>query len=122
MEQLIHDFANDPGVRLAVVLVALDIVLGISASVKAGTFRLGWLTDFLRADILFRLVPYFGIWAAVRLGGDFELAGVGAIEETVGGAVMLAVGGSILNSLRDLGLLKGAPDEIAGSAEPPPEP
>lgn len=122
MQQLIENFANDPGIRLAAVLVALDFVLGVAAAIAARTFRFGWLADFLRRDILQKLVPYFAVWAAVRLGGDIELGGIGAIEETVNAAVVLALGGSILNSLRDLGVLRGAPDEIAGSDSPPPAP
>ena len=122
MQQLIEAFANDPGIRLAAALVLLDFVLGVSAALKARTFRLAWLPDFLRRDVLGKLVPYFAVWAAVRLGGDVELGGVGAIEETVNAAVVLALGASILNSLRDLGALTGAPDEIAGSDSPPPTP
>jgi hypothetical protein len=121
MNTLIREFGNDPGVILASVLVALDFVLGVCAALAAGTFRFGWLADFLRRDVLQKLVPLFAVWAAVRVGGDVEIAGVGAIEETVTGTVMLALGGSILNSLRDLGLLR-APDAVAGSDNPPPTP
>ena len=123
MNALIEAFANDPGVRLAAVLVALDFVLGVAAAVKAHMFRIGWLADFLRADVLGKLLPYFAVWAAVRLGGDVELGGIGAIEETINGALVLAVGASILNSLRDLGALPAStPDAVAGPDEPPPVP
>ena len=122
MTGLVDAFAGDPGVRLAATLVALDLVLGVAAALRARTFRLGWLADFLRDDVLGKLLPYFAVWAAVRVGGDLELGGVGAIEETVNAALVLTIGGSILNSLRDLGLLRGAPDELAGSATPPPAP
>lgn len=123
MNALIEQFANDPGVRMAAVLVALDFVLGVAAAFKAGLFRIGWISDFLRRDVLSKLVPYFAVWAAVRLGGDVELGGVGAIEETVNAAMMLALAGSILNSLRDLGALPaGTPDAVAGSDAPPPSP
>jgi hypothetical protein len=122
MNALIRQFTDDPTVRLVAALVALDFILGIAAAFRAGTFRLGWLSDFLRRDVLGKLVPYFAVWAAVRLGGDLELAGVGAIEETVGLAVVASVGASILNSLRDLGVLNGAPDALAGSDTPPPAP
>lgn len=123
MRALLVQFTHDPGVRLALTLVALDVVLGVAAAVKAGSFRIGWLGDFLRADILFKLVPYFAVWAAVRVGGDVDLGGVGAIEETVNAAVVFALSGSILNSLRDLGVIpETTPDEVAGSAEAPPAP
>ena len=123
LDALLREFSDDPGIRLAVTLVLLDFVLGVSAAVKVGTFRLCWLPDFLRSDVLFKLVPYFGVWAAVRIGGDLSVLGIGAIEETVGLAIIGAIGASILNSLRDLGFLKkSTPDEIAGSDAPPPKP
>lgn len=121
MVQLLREFADDPTVRLVAALILLDFVLGVAAAVKARTFRVGWLSDFLRADVLAKVVPYFAVWGAVRVSGDLELAGYGLIEEGVGAAVVLALGASVLNSLRDLGL-HSAPDAVAGSDEPPPQP
>lgn len=117
----LREFTDDPTVLAIVVLVALDFVLGICASIVAHTFRAGWLADFLRRDILAKLIPYFAVWFAVRVGGDIKIDGYGLVEETVGLAVTAAIGASVLNSLRDLGLIK-APDAIAGSDEPPPTP
>lgn len=123
MNALIREFANDPGIRLAAGLILLSFVLGLSAAIKGGTFRMGWLSDFLRRDVLGKLVPYFAVWGAVRLGGDIEIAGFGAVEETVGALVIASVGATVLNSLRDLGLLpQTTPDAIAGPTEPPPPP
>jgi hypothetical protein len=122
MKALIDAFTNDSKVITIAVLVALDFVLGVSAGLAARTFRFGWLADFLRRDVLGKLIPYFAVWAAVHVGGDLEILGHGAIETTVGLAVVAAIAGSILNSLRDLGLLKGASDVIAGSDDPPPVP
>ena len=124
MIPLLREFADDPTVRLVAALILIDFVLGVAASVKAGTFRLGWLSDFLRADVLGKVVPYFAVWGAVRVSGDIEIAGYGAIEEVVGAAVVLALSASALNSLRDLGILPSAlsKDEIAGSDVPPPQP
>jgi hypothetical protein len=114
MNDLIQQFANDDTVRLIAALVLLDIVLGIAAAVKAGIFQLNYLVDFLRNDILGKAVPYFAVWAAVRLGGDLEIGGYGAIEEVVGAGVVLALGASVLNSLSELGLGKSLPAVIAG--------
>jgi hypothetical protein len=122
LSELIRAFTADETVQLVGGLIFLDFVLGMSAGVKAKTFRFGWIADFLRADVLGKVVPYFAVWGAVRIGGDFEIAGFGAIEEVVGAAVVLALGASVLNSLRDLGVLSNAPDVIAGSDEPPPVP
>lgn len=121
--ELIRAFSADETVQLVGALIFLDFVLGMSAGVKAGTFRFGWIADFLRADVLAKVVPYFAVWGAVRIGGDFELAGFGMIEETVGAAVVLALGASVLNSLRDLSILPATtPDEVAGADTPPPVP
>lgn len=123
MNILIREFADDPTVRLVAALVLVDFVLGIAAAVRAGTFRFGWVSDFLRADVLGKIVPYFAVWGAVRVSGDIEIAGYGAIEEVVGAAVVLALSASALNSLRDLGILPtSTPDEVAGSDTPPPAP
>ena len=122
MNELLREFSDDPGVRLVAALILLDIVLGVSAAVKAKTFRLGWLADFLRADVLGKVVPFFAVWGAVRVGGDIEIGGYGMIEEGVNAAVVLALGASVLNSLRDLGLAKGLGDTVAGSDTPPPQP
>ena len=120
--ELISAFTADETVQLVAALIVVDFVLGVSAGVKANTFRMGWLADFLRNDVLGKVVPYFAVWGAVRIGGDFELAGFGAIEEVTGAAVVLALGASVLNSLRDLGIATQAPDAIAGSDTPPPLP
>lgn len=124
LSELIRAFADDPGVRIAAVLVALDFVLGVTAAVVRRTFRIGWLSDFLRRDVLGKLVPYFALWAAVRVSGDLTIPGfeIGAIEEGANAMLVLAMTGSILNSLRDLGLLRSAPDAVAGSDTPPPAP
>jgi len=121
LSALLAAFTNDPEVKIVAALILLDLILGVSAGVKVGTFRLGWLADFLRNDVLGKVVPFFAIWAAVRVGGDLEIAGYGMIEEGVSAAVILALGASVLNSLRDLGL-GGLPDALAGSDTPPPQP
>lgn len=123
MIALLREFADDPTVRLVAALIVIDFVLGVAAGVKAKTFRLGWVSDFLRADVLGKVVPYFAVWGAVRVSGDIELAGYGMIEEVVGAAVVLALSASALNSLRDLNILPAsAPDVVAGDATPPPQP
>lgn len=104
MNTLLREFANDDTVRLISALVLVDIVLGISAAVKIGTFQFNYLMDFLRNDVLGKLIPYFAVWGAVRLGGDLTIGGFGAIEEVLGAGIVVALGASILNSIRDLKL------------------
>lgn len=114
MIELINEFTADKGVQLAAALVALDIVLGVSAAVYLKKFQLSYAVDFLRNDILAKLVPYFAVWMAVRVGGDWEVAGLGAIESVTNAAIVAALGASILNSLRDLNVWSSAPDSVAG--------
>lgn len=115
MNELIQEFANDTTVRLIAALVLLDVILGVSAAVKKKVFQVNYLMDFLRNDVLGKVVPYFAIWAAVRLGGDFKLDDFGVIEEVVGVGVIAALGASVLNSLRDLGLGSSLPDVVAAN-------
>lgn len=114
MLNLLDQFMDDPTVIALAVLVALDLVLGVSAALKAGIFRLSYVADVLRNDILGKLVPYYAVWAAVHVSGDVMLGDFGVVEEAAGALAIAAIGGSVLNSLRDLGLAKSAPDAIAG--------
>jgi hypothetical protein len=111
--ELLDQFTEDPTVIALAVLVALDVVLGVAAALKAGIFKFVLIADFLRADVLGKLVPYYAVWAAVHLTGDVNLGEFGVIEETTGALAIAAIGASVLNSLRDLGVASGAPDVIA---------
>lgn len=113
MVSLLNQFTEDPTVILLAALVALDVLLGVASALKAGTFKFVLISDFLRADVLGKLVPYYGVWAAVHLTGDIDLGEFGVIEESTGALAVAAIGASVINSLRDLGLAKGAPDAIA---------
>lgn len=113
MTTLLDQFVEDPTVVAIAVLVALDVLLGVAAAVKAKTFKFVLISDFLRADVLGKLVPYYAVWAAVHLSGDVTLGDFGVIEESTGALAIAAVGASVLNSLRDLGFAKNAPDVIA---------
>jgi hypothetical protein len=88
------------------------VVLGVAAALKNGTFKFVLISDFLRADVLGKLVPYYAVWAAVHVTGDIELGDLELIEEAAGALAVAAIGASVLNSLRDLGLSR-MPDSIA---------
>lgn len=118
---ILEEFSDDTTVRLISALVLLDILVGVCAAIvdKTQKFQLNYIVDFLRNDVLGKMIPYFGIWAAVRLGGDIEIAGFGAIEELVGAGVVAALGASIAKSLVDLGLLKGLSGVFGGDPRTP---
>lgn len=112
---VLNAFVDDPTVRLIAVLVALDFVLGTAAALYTRTFRLSFLADAFRNDVLGKLVPYYALWAALHVSGiDWSIGSFDVIEETAGAVAIAALVGSVLNSLRDFGLAKSASPEING--------
>lgn len=123
IQQIGHQVATDELLRTMLVAVAVDLVLGVAAAFKLGTFRLAYLTNFMRNDVLGKVVP----WAALEIGaivaGDVHVV-IPAFDLThtaqaAGGLVVAALVGSILGSLRDLGFLGAGrlPDAAAGSGK-----
>lgn len=100
--QLLHLFVADTTVRIVGALIALDFVLGVAGAVKKGTFAVGYLHAFLIDDVLSKLVPWFALYAATKVGlsgGMFE-----GIRDATFGFVTGAMGASILASLGELGI------------------
>lgn len=114
MINLLDQFIEDPTVILLSALVALDVVLGVLSALVRKTFKLVLISDFLRADVLGKLLPYYAVWVAVHVSGDVMLGEFGVIEETAGALAVAAVGASVLNSLNELRL--GTPDNASTSA------
>lgn len=128
----LHRFFEDSRTQIALLLVLLDLVLGLVASVAVGSFRLSYIADFLRNDVLQKVVPFFVLYGGFLYAknADIVIPGVD-LEVIMNGAwviVLAALGGSLLNSLRDLGLFTGVADAIAGPdpgtpiADPPAPP
>lgn len=121
-------FTSDQ-VGIALLLIALDFVLGVCAALKIGTFRLAYLADFGRNDIAFKLVP----WAAVDIGARIAQSqgwafSAGGIDIDLAFAadaffaiVVAAWVGSIVSSLKALGVPIPLPKAITGeeNAAPP---
>lgn len=120
-KSLIDQFAADWQVRLAALLIGLDFILGVSESIVNKHFRLAFLADFLRNDILGKMVPFYAVWWATTLAGDIELGAVDAIKDSVWAVLLAAMSGSILNSLTKLRLRDPAvkQDPIIGDERPP---
>ena len=114
MTNLLNQFTEDPTVILLAALVGLDVVLGVLSALVRKTFKLVLVADFLRADVLGKLLPYYAVWAAVHVTGDVMLGDFGVIEETTGAAAVLALSASVLNSLNELRL--GTPEGSSTSA------
>jgi hypothetical protein len=106
--QLIGTFFHDGKVEAALVVVALDFVFGVLAAFKLKTFRLSYVADFGRNDILFKLVPYFVLYSAALVAGGQDILIPGIDLGVVAGAAyvgfMAAWVASVLSSLQDLGI------------------
>lgn len=115
MQIWLNTFAHDTKVHIALLLVAADFVFGVLAAIKTGKFRLSYVSDFLRNDVLFKLVPYFALYSMALTAGnatiglpiDFgDLAGIAYV------AVVAAWAASILSSLNTLGFEKGGAQSL----------
>lgn len=116
-------FAHDDKVSVVLILIAVDFVLGVIAAVEHGTFRLSYVADFMRRDVLGKVVPWFVLYAADKASHGASVVGpvdFGTIATGAFVAVTAALAGSILSSLKDLGV--GLPTAVAGGEVPPPGP
>jgi Bacteriophage holin family len=104
----LREFASDTKVHVALLLVVIDFILGVAAAVKAGTFRMSYVADFARNDILFKLLPYFALYAAAIVAGHEDIVIPGLDFGVFAGAfyalIVAAWVGSILSSLTGFGL------------------
>ena len=120
---LVDAFLEDPTVRIIAILWVLDFLLGLFAGIKAGQFRLSYIADTFRNDVVGKILPYYTVWAALHVTGiDWSIGGFDLIEESSGALVIAALAGSALNSLRDLGLASSMPDTVAGPDPASPAP
>src|SRR5574337_1430442 len=117
MQAYFSAFFNDTRTQIVLLLVALDLLLGIAASLKVGNFRLSFVADFARNDILGKVLPF-----AVLYGGYLYAKGAAIIipgvdmqvvTDAAWAVVLAALVGSLLGSLKDLGL--STPEIISGS-------
>lgn len=105
-------FFKDAKFETVGILIALDIILGIAAAFKLGTFRLSYLSDFLRNDVLGKVVPWAALYIGAKLGNTAVIGvDLGKIADAAWVAVLAALVGSLASSLYDLkvgGVVAGA--------------
>ena len=124
MASFFHAFFEDARVQTLLVLITLDIALGVVVSLKAGNFRLSFLADFARNDLLGKVAPFALIYAAYKYAGSVDLVIPGVDMQVVMDGVwvitLAALVGSLLGSIKDLGL-SALPEPLAGEdpATPP---
>lgn len=104
--QAISEFANDKQLYAVMVLIPLDIVLGIVASVYTGKFAFTKVSAFLKDDVLGKVIPWFAIFAAAKFAPDVDIIGVdlNQIQTAFWAFVVVALVGSLLSSAADLGV------------------
>ena len=117
MGSFFHAFFNDQRVQVILLLVALDLALGVIAALKKGDFRLSFVADFARNDILGKVAPFGVIYAGYLYAGSADIVIPGFdLEVAMNGAfviVLAALVGSLLGSIKELGLSQ-LPEEVAG--------
>jgi hypothetical protein len=117
--ELLRTFWNDGKVEILVILIALDFFLGVLAALRAGTFRLSYVADFLRKDVLFKMGSYLVLYAGAYFAGQADIVidglDIGVLAGAAYAVVLAAMVGSILNSLKELGLIP----RVSGAAKAP---
>lgn len=122
IKQWVLEFARDAKVQWALLLVLADFILGVTAALKEGTFRFAYVADFLRQDILGKVVPYFVFYVLALVAGSLDALPVVPIDfgDLAGTAYVVLVAafvGSILSSAKHLGV--NLPRAFAGEKPPP---
>jgi hypothetical protein len=106
--QLLLEFANDDKIKAVLILIAVDFIFGVLAAIKMGTFRLSYLGDFLRRDVLFKVLPWFVLYSAGKLTTTKPIPGIdfASLATVAFGIIVAAMAASIGSSLVQLGLTK----------------
>jgi hypothetical protein len=115
--QVVNEFANDKQLHAVIALIALDLILGIIAAVKLGTFAFSKVSGFLKDDVLGKVVPWFVIFSFAKFAPSVDIAGVdlNQVQTALWGLVVIALGASLISSLNDLKLpiAKSLPPSLA---------
>jgi hypothetical protein len=129
MAQFWHAFFEDTRTQIVLLLVVLDLLLGIGVSLKNKDFRLSYVVDFARNDLLGKLLPFAVIYAGYKYAASADIIIPGVDLEVIMNAmwvlVLAALVGSLLASLKHFGFTM-LPDFVAGpdpatpQTEPPP--
>ncbi len=113
IHEVVRQFAHDKQLQAVLVLIVLDIVLGVVASVKLGTFAFSKVSAFLKDDVLGKVVPWFAVFAAAKFAPSVDVLGVdlNQLQTVFWAAVVVALVASLTASANDLGV--GLPRSLA---------
>lgn len=120
---LMHAFFEDTRVQIALLILVLDFLLGTVAALVDTTqgFRLSYLSDTLRTDVLGKMVPFFVLYGGYKYAGSADIVIPGfdleVLMNTAWVVVLAAFGGSIWKSLNDLKIIpdSATPPQLGGS-------
>jgi hypothetical protein len=121
--QILSLFVHDKQSQTILALILVDLILGVAAALKLGTFRLAYLANFARNDVLGKVAPFLVISAAADVAGGVNIVIPGLDLKNMATGMFVGISaamvGSILSSLKDL---TGAalPEAVAGHTPPPP--
>lgn len=106
LPEVVNSFAHDKQLQAVLVLIVLDIVLGVVASVKLGTFAFSKIAAFLKDDVLGKVVPWFAIFAAAKFAPAVDVLGIdlNQLQTVFWAAVVVALVASLTASANDLGI------------------
>jgi len=126
MQSLIHAFFNDTRTQVILLAAALDLLLGVIVAFwKTKNFRLSFVADVFRNDIIPKVLGFLVIYAGYLYAKNVDVVIPGLdLEVLMNGAfgvITLALVGSILGSVKQLGLT-GLPDTVAGPDPATPTP
>lgn len=118
----LHALAGDNKFAALGVLIALDLVLGVIASVAnpAQKFTLSYVANFMRNDVLAKVLPWAALEVTSKVSGGATLVlgiDLSTVADATWAIVILALLGSLTKSLGDLGL--PIPPALAGQADVP---
>ena len=120
LAEILQSFARDTQVHAALILITADVLFGVLAALKTGTFRLVRIADTLRDDALGKVAPWFGLFAIGKVShADVASIDFSHVADAAFLGVAAALGASILGSLAQLGV-SGLPKSLAGEAQGPP--
>jgi hypothetical protein len=120
LQEAVRAFFQDDRLAWVLLLLALDFVLGAGGAVLTGKFRLSYVADFARNDLLGKVFPWFVLYLGYKYAPNTDIVIPGFDLEILMNAawvaLLAAMAGSILGSLKEFGvpLVREAPAEIAG--------